>query len=355
MKAVRNFYLGLIYSKKKGPILIPLLLFLQVLSFFYLLAIKLLRYHRVRNRVVFDIPVISVGNITWGGSGKTPLVIEIAGYLVKRGIKVAVVQHGRYYQDEVEMVKDTLGEIKVVHKRSKLDSIRKVREEGWAEVVILDDGFQQWGIKKDLEILCLNYRAPFGNRHLIPRGDLREELSEIGRADLIMLNKVSQLDEGYHKLLAEVKKYNSRAEVVTSRYELFRIRELRSQEKKEPQALRGLAVALLTAVADPVSVKEMLSQIGMRIKQEFIYPDHHKFSERDLAWLKSRLDPKLGAIVFTQKDYVKIRPRREIWLKSLNSWDLLVVEIKLKFLRNEEALFRRLNFLLDNLSLQRPI
>lgn len=346
MIAIKNCYLRLVNSKRVSFYLMPLLLFLQLLSFLYFVIIKCLCYFRMRRKINFKIPIISVGNITWGGSGKTPLVIEIARYLKDKNIKVSIVHHGRYYRDECLLLKENLKDVLIICGKSKLQAIKKIARDKLAQVVILDDGYQQWRLKKELEILCLNYNAIFGNGYLIPRGNLREVPKSLNRADLILLNKAWDLSRK-EQIIKEIKNFNTKAEIIITKFRIAKIIDLKTGLEREYESLKEIPSALLTAVADPLSVVEVLADFGLKVKKRFIYPDHYNFSYQDLLCVKKKLTD-IRTLFITEKDYVKIKNIVAQRFEFLNGLDILLLKLKFEFLENEKALYRRLNLLLAN-------
>lgn len=340
-----NFYFKLIEGKGGLPFKV-LRLLLCPLSYLYLVAIKVIRKVKSTRRDKFQIPIISVGNITWGGTGKTPVVLEIAKYLRENYKRVAIVYHGGYHKDEVKLFNRNLSNALVFQGKDRRSLIRRIMERDLADVVILDDGFQQWGIGKDLELLCLNYREPLGNGFLIPRGNLREEPQSIKRADLILINKATDLDRK-EEVYSLVRRYNENAPIILSRFSPIEVRQLLDNIKVEFDKLKSLPSAILTAVADPISFRDLLLELEVKLVQEFIYPDHYEYKEEDLYKIKGKVKDGVRAIFFTEKDYVKIERFLNRWRQIFPSQLPYVVKIKVEFLENEETLFRRLDLLLD--------
>ncbi|MDP8234651.1 MAG: tetraacyldisaccharide 4'-kinase [Candidatus Saelkia tenebricola] len=346
---IEKAYSNLINSESRNFFILVILFILGVLSYVYLCVIKVLRLIRTKKQISYKVPIISIGNITWGGTGKTPFVIEIARYLKERNVEVAIVHHGRSYQDEVKMMADKLGDIPVFQEKTKRVSIEKAVSSKVVDVIILDDGYQQWGIKKEIEVLCLNYKLPFGNGFLIPRGNLREEITAIKRADIIVFNKADNYSEE-NMLTEDVKQYNSQAPIIFSRYKVKEAIDILDGTAIDLDVLRNMEGAVLTAVADPDSVINTLRVLGADVKQSFLFPDHHDFSKEDLFKVAADLDREIKNIFITEKDYIKIKDKIDIVKKAFSGNKVFLIKINLEFLKNAEALFGRLDILLARLN-----
>ena len=345
---IKKAYSNLINSKSRNVFVLMLLFILNILSHVYLYAIKILRLIRTKKQIRYNIPVISIGNITWGGTGKTPFVIEIARYLKGRNAKVAIVHHGRVYQDEVKMMVNILGNVPVFHEKTKHASIEKAINDNAADIIIMDDGYQQWRIKKDIDVLCLNYRLPFGNGFLIPRGNLREEIAAIKRADIIVFNKTDNHSEK-NMLVEKIKQYNPQAPIIFSCYKVKEVIDILNGTEIGLEVFNNTSCAVLTAVADPDSVINTLRNLGLDVKQSFLFPDHHGFSKEDIFKVGEELDKEIKNIFITEKDYVKIEDKIDIVREVFSGSRVFLIKINLEFLKNAEALFRRLDLLLVRL------
>ena len=211
---------------------------------------------------------------------------------------------------------------------------------------MLDDGYQNWDIKRDLDIICLNFNSPFGNGFLIPGGSLREEVSALKRADIILINKTLSVDNFYY--FETVKKYNQSAEIIFTRYRIEDLQDIARGVQVDQNSTKGIASAFVTAVADPDYVRVMLNQLGVSIKNEFIYPDHHIFSRKDISYVAAKVSSEVKMLFFTEKDYVKFSGDLEFFKQAFNGKILVLVKIGLDYLSNEKALYRRLDILLDS-------
>jgi len=344
---IKKAYVDLINGKKRNVLFLILRFILHALSHIYLWIIRVLRFIRIKRQVKYKTPLVSVGNVTWGGTGKTPLVIEIAEYLKNKNATVAIVHHGGTYQDEVSMVADRLNNVLVVYGKTKRASVEKATAA--ADIVILDDGYQQWGIKKDVEVLCLNCKLPFGNGFLIPRGSLREEISSISRADVIVLNKADDCPEK-DALVKEIRRYNHQAPLVFSRYKATEVIDIIEGTVIRTEDLNNMRCAVLTAVADPDSVINTVHSLGLDVRQKFLYPDHHVFSRQDIHRVGKELDEEIKAVFITEKDYAKVKNDIGFLKEVFSENRVLLIKVKLEIFKNAQALFGRLDFLLGCIS-----
>jgi tetraacyldisaccharide 4'-kinase len=338
-------YLDIIFSDNKKYLVIWALL--KILAFLYGVVITLVRFKRSRLCYKSRKIVISVGNITWGGTGKTPLVIELGRYIQNRGLKIGVIHHGDWAGDEVTLLKESLPGARVLDSFSKRSALIELEKDENIDLIIIDDGYQNWDISRDLDILCLNFKAPFGNGSLIPRGSLRERCSAVGRADIIMVNKTVDKDNFPYR--TKIKRYNPKAFLIFTEYKIKELYDVLGQREVSGRDISGIKAAFITAVADPYYVRRVLIDAGIDLQDGYIYPDHYIFKDKDLA-LIAKDTPDVKAIFITEKDYVKIKDNLEFAKDVFNDKLLILFKVNLEYLDNEKTLFRRLDILLGSLS-----
>ncbi|RKY37951.1 MAG: tetraacyldisaccharide 4'-kinase [Candidatus Omnitrophota bacterium] len=343
MKAMGRFYLRTINYRGRNPVYLLLQILLYLLSGVYFIFLRMKRAYARRRKIKIDIPVISVGNITWGGTGKTPLVIYLVHIFKHRGKNITVIHHGQRFGDEPELLHRKLPQVEILHSASKKKLLLGLKNRKDVNIVVIDDGFQNWDIHRDLDILVLDSGAPFGNGYLIPRGNLREEPASINRADLIVVNKITP-ESNLDALEKRIARYNFSGDIVYTCYEIEKIRKMEGGEVL-PSFLSERKVALVAGIGHPEYFSYLIQNTGAEIIQRFFYPDHHVYTRQDLQRIEDKLDNKVEVILITEKDEVKFK---KIFSESQSiiSLPLYVVEVGLRFVKNEQALHRRLDILL---------
>lgn len=311
----------------------------------------------LRKRVRAPLKVISVGNLTVGGTGKTSLVIYIARQLQKSERKVAVVTRGYrkrvsgdqgiggsggVWADEAAMLSAALGEIPVIIDPLRLRGAREAYYTYGSDTAVLDDGFQQWKLVKDLEIVCIDARNPFGNGKLIPRGILREEPAALRRADILVLSKVNlQPDIVGLECLAE--RLNPEALIVHAEHRPTGLRLLGAAGGGEELAWASDKKALVfSGIGDHASFEELARQLGLTVVGSMRFDDHHWYTQRDLEHIRAAARQSAADILLTtQKDAQRI----EKGALSLGESDWYALMIELVITKDEERFLDRLHHL----------
>ena len=343
-----QFATDVIYDRRKdGRAVKVLATFLRCLSFLFG-AIVRLRFFLYRNRIFRDTPlgckVVVVGNLTVGGTGKTPVVEKMARVMSQRGRKVAILSRGYKSKKEplwkrlfralthgkrppprvvsdgkvVKLGASVAGDepymlarnlvscgVSVVVDRDRVYAGTYAIHELGADIIILDDGMQYLPLKGAIRLLLVDKTNPFGNEHLLPRGILREPVSHLKRGDYIFLTKSNgKLDEA---LIQKIKKYNSKAEIIECTHQPKRLCPVYEGEDKALEALKGVRVAAFSGIATPDKFEEFLRRYGAQIAYNRRFFDHHNFSPKDLdevfAGAKAA---NVEFIVTTEKDMVRL-------------------------------------------------
>jgi tetraacyldisaccharide 4'-kinase len=234
------------------------------------------------------------------------------------------------------MLYSKLGDIPILVHKNRYQSGRKAIAKYNTRTFILDDGFQHWSLKKDLNIVMINCFNPFGNGRLFPAGFLREPLTALKRADVFVLNQANQA-ANVEEIKRVLNRYNSDALKIESSYILDFIKNFPNHSLVHTEALRGKRVTAFSGIANSTSFEKTLDQLGIDVIRYFRFPDHFPYREKDILKLeKDSLDAGAEAILTTEKDEVRI-PK----IKNLKI-PLYVVGIKLKITRGEKDFLKLL-------------
>jgi tetraacyldisaccharide 4'-kinase len=270
-------------------------------------------------------PVISIGNITVGGTGKTPLVMALAKGLMSRGIFVAILSRGYKGKktsepvvsdgktillspeesgDEPFLMAKTCQGIPVLVGKDRFASGRIALQRFDVKGLLLDDGYQHLPLYRDINILLIDSHMGFGDDTLLPRGILREPLSHLRRANLFLLTKVED-PKDCQPLEKKIHEIHPSGQVFHSHYEAMSLVSPMENEE-ELGSLKGKKILALCGIADPDSFSSILKKCGMEIIAEAIFPDHHLYTAKDLSFIEEK-GKKADCIVTTEKDMVKLK------------------------------------------------
>jgi len=305
-------------------------------------------------------PVISIGNITIGGSGKTPLVEYAAARLLEAGCSVAVLLRGygrpsagkssaaggyEVLGDEGGMIQEnTGGKVRVLVDPDRACLAQQLEAEGFRGVIILDDGFQHWRLSRDCDIVALDASRPFGNGLCLPAGHLREPKSALKRASIFCLTRCDQaVPQAVETLKRTLLSLNPAALVVETVHEPAGLYDLKIKTRFETRALRGVPVGIVCGIAQPASFEKTVVDLGGRVVSREFFRDHHAYRAGELA-LCCRRAVSAGArlIVTTQKD----AQRLEGLVRAVDlGLDILVLKIGIRVVKNEAEFNARLRSL----------
>lgn len=286
-----------------------------------------------RRRVRLDVPVISVGNLTFGGTGKTPTVIALARELARMGRRPAVLTRGyRRVGDEQQVVigpdpRQSAAEVgdEPLEMARRLPGVPIVvdadRVRGGAEalrlgadIALLDDGFQHLRLDRDLDLVLIDAGDPWGGRRLPPLGRLREPLKALERADAVLITKVPA---DWRPVVADIEALVDRLaptlQVFVSRLRPSRV-HVPDEGWKEPEALDGKRVFAFAALGRPDGFASTLREAGAEVAGTKWFPDHHAYSEQDLREAIDRAAAVSAVPVTTAKDAVKLPPGSGAWV-----------------------------------------
>jgi tetraacyldisaccharide 4'-kinase len=296
------------------------------------------RIHRVAA------PVVSIGNLTLGGTGKTPCVEYVARFYCELGIRAAILSRGYggdiQGNDEAMVLAANLPEVVQLHGSDRVELAKTAVAKHKAEVLLLDDGFQHRRLHRDLDVVLIDATRPPARDHLFPRGTLREPVESLRRADAIVLTRCDQASRReLDALRVWLSRYIPGKDVTTSEHRPI---ELVGGKEPEPvEKLRERPVAGFCGIGNPAAFRRTLEILGAKVIDFREYPDHHSYPREDVDDLTRWAEqlPADAVIATTQKDLVKLR------LASLAGRPLRAVRIGLAFRDGHEefdAALRRL-------------
>jgi tetraacyldisaccharide 4'-kinase len=285
-----------------------------------------------------EVPVASVGNLTVGGTGKTPMVQWIARHLRSEEVRVAILSRGYRAEeggvnDEALELELALPDVPHLQNPDRAASAEIAVEELASQLLLLDDGFQHRRLARDLDIVLLDATEPFGFDHVLPRGTLREPAAGLSRAQIVVLSRADMVDDAQRLAIRERAKSLSRDAAwceVTHRPAAL----VDSTGARAPlESLRGEGVVGFCGIGNPAGFRHTLEGLGASIAAWREFPDHHAYSRDDVEQL-TKLAQESGArmLVCTRKDLVKLR------VPALGGLPLKAVAIELDFLSGEAAL-----------------
>ncbi|MGR3173839.1 MAG: tetraacyldisaccharide 4'-kinase [Candidatus Scalindua sp.] len=354
---LKEYYLSILYGQQRGFIAALIKSTLSTLTYPYSAVLKT-RNILYKNGVVkstrLPVKVISIGNITTGGTGKTPLVEFVARYLLKKNKKVAILSRGYggnnplqknndNVNDECLILRENLQDVPVLAGKDRVKNGEVAIRDYGVDCLILDDGFQHFRIRRDLDIVVIDSLNPFGGENLIPRGSLREPLKNLGRADLFIISHCNQSNEQTIKsIYGKLKHVNPHAPVCESIHRPVQIENITDGSILVPEWLKGKRVYGLSAIGNPESFAYTLKELEAELIKHRKFHDHHNYNREEIDDIISEAKSlNADAIVVTQKDIVKIRNM------DIKDFNILSLKIEIQITKGielyEEAIDRVLN------------
>lgn len=324
-KSMIGYFERLLYKKEKDIFerifLIPLYLFSIIFGIIVRIRIVLYSLGIFKTRIL-PRPVISVGNLTLGGTGKTPLVIHLAKELKKRGILVAILTRGykgkmkqgfvtknrqnfspKFLGDEPSLMAKTLYGIPIFVGSNRFRNAQIALKEFPVAGFLLDDGFQHLKLQRDLDILLIDSQIGFGDKNIFPRGILREPLSHLRRADIYLITKIIN-NKSSIIIEEEILKLKPSSIIFHSHYEPICLINSKGIIY-DIESFYGKNVISLSSIGNPYYFSYLIKKCGMIVFDDIIFPDHHYYTERDLTFIKEKVK-QVHCIVTTEKDMVKL-------------------------------------------------
>jgi tetraacyldisaccharide 4'-kinase len=353
LDSLEQFAVDVILERRAGKRAGILRVLLLGLSFIYLrivtLRLRLFNSHVFRSHQL-GCPVVSIGNLSVGGTGKTPVVEKLARDLSERGRKIAILSRGyksvrrkgpqpaaspvrvvsegrailldsKTAGDEPFMLAKNLHGVAVVVDKDRVGCGRHAVETLGCDLLILDDGLQYLKLHRRFDIVLIDREAPFGNEYLLPRGTLREPPAHLRRATHILITKCDGSD--LTELHQRIRKYNRTAPIIECRHRPVEVVDLATGEISSLSSLEGMRTASLSAIASPESFEQGLRKLGVSLELTQSFADHHRYSRREIdRFLKRCARRGLSCVLTTEKDAVRM-PR------------LLNQELPIRYLRIE--------------------
>ncbi len=262
------------------------------------------------------VPVISLGNLTTGGTGKTPLVAWVARLLREQEVRCAILSRGYKApaggdNDESRELGLLLPDVPVLENPDRVAAAAAAVEELEMEALLLDDGFQHRRLARDLDFVTIDATRPFGYGHLLPRGLLREPRGSLRRADAAIITRAGQVStDALDQLVLTIARYLPRERIAVC--ETVPVQWLKSDGRTVPlEKLAGQPLLAFCGIGNPPAFFQLLKQAGFRLAGELVWPDHHAFGPADLDSISSAAERCGGTgLACTVKDLVKLNRNR---------------------------------------------
>lgn len=344
---------------------------LRGLSWLYRLGVKVrLRLYRKgwKPQANLGTMVVSIGNLTVGGTGKTPVVERFARELTARGRKVAILSRGyksadlespqewknprtgdlltsppkivsdgreillkaKYAGDEPYMLATNLPGVGVLVDRDRVRGGRFAVKELEADILLLDDGLQYLGLEHSIDVVLVDRQEPFGIEYILPRGTLREPPGNLKRADYIFLTKSD--GRGTDELIKRIRKYNKEAEIMECTHGPKHLKGVFHDEELPLEALEGKYIGAISGIAQPKSFDRLLKKLGGKVLFHTTFADHHAFTAKEIEPFMYRCITRgVDMIVTTEKDAVRFPKPYEMDVP------IYFLRIEVKILNGEEV------------------
>lgn len=352
LENLEQFGIDVVLGRRRGIRAASLRGILYVLSFVYERIVQL-RLYLYRKRIfrerALGCLVISVGNLTVGGTGKTPIVEKVARALQAGGRRVAILSRGyksvprkRSWLDRLQrnigdpprivsngksllldsvtagdepyMLAHNLKDVVVLVDKDRVKSGLFAIDKWKVDTLVLDDGLQYLHLKHRLDIVLVDRQAPFGNEFLLPRGTLREAPRNLRRASYIFITK--NIGESNDALIQRIRRYNRTAEIIECAHKPLYLQNVFTGERLALERLRDTFIGSICGIAAPESFEGALKKLGAHLDLAKRYIDHHYYTEPELiSFINRCIRRDLAMIVTTEKDAVRMPRLVEAELK----------------------------------------
>jgi tetraacyldisaccharide 4'-kinase len=292
------------------PVLVP---FLLPFAGLYWLGLRFDQWRRGLRARALGRPVISVGNLTVGGTGKTPLMIYLVQQLRTLGKTPAVLTRGYAgfgaaatgENDETRLLQKRCGDVAIGSGADRFASAQALLARAPVDVFLLDDGFQHWPLRRDVDLLCIDATNPWGGGWLLPAGRLREPRRALRRASAVVINRAELVSPlRLRALIAEIEAVALGIPVFVSQTD-YELTDAASGLRTPLASLAGARVMALSAIGNPRAFEATLVGCGARVRPER-FPDHYDYTAADIARVTARARAANERVIMTEKDWVKV-------------------------------------------------
>jgi tetraacyldisaccharide 4'-kinase len=366
-EAFETFVLEVIFEERRGKRAAVMRTTLYLLSKVFQVLVKFRRFLynvRILRDSTLGVQVIAIGNLTVGGTGKTPVVEKFARELQDQGRQVAILSRGYRSKptplgirvlnkllfredrtpprivsdgksllldsdsagDEPYMLASNLRDVVVLVDKDRVKSGRYAIEKFGCDTLLLDDGFQYWKLRgRRRDIVLIDCQQPFGNERMLPRGTLREPPSHLARANTIFITKSDGNTEALRKRISQ---FNSTAPIIECIHHPLYFEDVFTGERFGLEHLKNKRVASLSGIAQPESFENSLGTIGAELVYSKRFADHHRFTQQEVINVINRSKKRQAQIIVTtQKDAVRFPKvdRRDI--------PILFMRVEIKILK----------------------
>jgi tetraacyldisaccharide 4'-kinase len=339
-------YRKLISGQSNGFCAYLLMLFLRIVAIVYSLIVRLrnLLYSRVLLKVHHvDAAVICVGNITVGGTGKTPLVIWLCNFIAKQ-YKYAILTRGYKATDncidEPALLAESCPEAKIIINPDRVAGATEAINKYAAEVLVMDDGFQHRRLYRDLDIITIDATEPFGYDKLLPAGLLREPISSLQRADAVVITRCDQVTETQLNELEQTLRSINPDMVIAKSIHSPAYAKSKDDKKISIEQLKGKKVFAFCGIGNPDAFFNTIKEIGADLAGSKAYNDHHHYTEACLTEISEKAEElEADLVLTTQKDWTKVVSNTKSQVSDSKSYPTFVyLAIELKFLAGKDKL-----------------
>lgn len=322
---------------------------------------RLFQQH-LEKQIHVDAAVISLGNITVGGTGKTPMACFIARRLQQCGYRTVLLNRGYCSKvendttvmsdgshvfltaadggDEAYLMARSLPGIPIIVGRKRVCSAQRAVTDFQAQVILLDDGFQHWQLARDLDIVLIDAANPFGNGRVLPRGILREPLVQLNRAGLCIITKADQCcHRDMVTLYDTIRRYNPQVPIAEAVHQakwcisFHHWNAMNWNAKSEKCLPKGTSVIAVSALGNPASFEHTVTVVGYHMVNSIRYDDHHQYTDADMDTMAMQAAQADAVLITTEKDAVKL-PAAYIEKKNIPFY---VLGIEIEIIKGNEV------------------